>query len=384
MHAKPLQPGLVALIGTAAILSACGSKPNRKETSPASVTGVMVETVHLQNAPDVYEAVGTVRSATSSVLGAQIPGTVREIRVKPGDRVRRGQLLALLDDRSQRAQLAAAQAGVDEARFGVAEIYQALQAATAERKLAEVTYQRYRELLARNSVTRQEFDGAETRYRSALAAEAALEAKKKGAGARGQQARSQHDSAETEYSYSRIVSPIDGVVTAKAVDAGTLVMPGTAILTVEDTAHYRLEATVPQEMLPNVHPGEAIAVWTEGGQFNGTVVEIVPAADPGSRTFLVKVALPMGCACRSGEYGKAAFPMGEKKALAVSRSALVERGELEGVYVVNPQGEAEYRLVTIGKRMGERVEILSGLSEGERVATSRLDQLSDGARVELR
>lgn len=375
---------LLLAVAATAWLAACSSSPKAGERPAAIVSGVNLETVHFEALPEIYEAVGTVRSATTSVLGAQISGTVREIRVKPGDRVKRGQVLALLDDRSPRAQLRGAEASVEEARFGLAETEQALQAATAERKLAEVTYKRYQELLAKNSVTRQEFDGAETRYRAAVAGEAALEAKKKGVEARGQEARSQNESAETLYSYSRIVSPIDGVVTAKSVDAGTLVMPGTSLLTVEDTAHYRLEATVPQELLPKVHVGEATTVWTEGGQFGGTVAEIVPAADPGSRTFVVKVALPAACACRSGEYDKAGFPVGEKKALTVARSAVVERGQLEGVYVVNAQGAAEYRLVTIGKTTGDRCEILSGLSEGERVATSRLDQLSDGARVEPR
>jgi len=382
MNARQIAGTIITLMGAVALLSSCGSNPGRRPATPASVAGVTVETVQLQDAPDTYEAVGTVRSATTSVLGAQISGAVREIRVQPGDRVKRGQVLALLDDRRPRAQLAAAQASVEEAKFGLAETEQALQAAAAERKLAEVTYKRYRELLARNSVTRQEYDGAETGYQSAVANEAALEAKKKATEARGQEARSQHESAETLYSYSRVVSPIDGVVTAKSVDSGTLVMPGTSLLTVEDTAHYRLEATVPQELLPKVHLGEATAVWTDEGQFNGTVAEIVPAADPASRTFGVKVALPAACTCRSGEYGKAGFSVGQKQALTVARSAVVERGQLEGVYVVNSQGTAEFRLVTIGKRMGDRSEILSGLSEGERVATSRLDQLRDGTRVE--
>jgi membrane fusion protein, multidrug efflux system len=329
----------------------------------------------------MYEAVGTVRSAISSVLGAQISGTVREIRVKPGDRVKRGEVLALLDDRSPRAELAAAEAGVEETQYGLAETEHALEAAAAERKLAEDTYHRYQQLLARNSVTRQEFDGAEARYKAVAANEAALAAKKKEMEARGRQADSQQQAAQTVFSYSSIVSPIDGVVTAKMVDVGTLVMPGTPLLTVEDTAHYRLEASVPQDLVAKIQMGQRTPVWTEQGQLAGTVVEIVPAADPSTRTFVVKVALPPPCPCRSGEYGKAEFPAGEKPALAVPRSALVERGQLQGVYVVNSQGIAEYRLVTTGKHFGERVEILSGLSEGERVALSHLDQLSDGVRV---
>lgn len=382
MNKKTIFPIFVAVI-TTAWLAACGSgKKSGEHGTAATIPGVSIETIHLQTLPQTYEAVGTVQSATSSVLGAQIPGTVLEIRVKPGDRVRRGEVLARLDSRAPGAQLAAAKAGVQESRYGLAEVDQSLQAAAAEQHLSEVTFKRYQELLTRNSVTRQEFDGVETRYKAASANVAAMEAKKKEVEARGQQAQSQQVLAQTFFSYSRIVSPIDGVVTAKSVDAGTLVMPGTPILTVEDTAHYQLETSVPQEFLSKIYLGQEARIWMEQGQAAGNVVEIVPAADPASRTFMVKVALPTACVCRSGEYGKANFAVGEQKALAVPRSALVERGELEGIYVVDPNGVAEYRLVTTGKLLGDQVEILSGLSDGERVARSQVDRLSDGARVE--
>ena len=103
---------IVAVVATIISLSSCGSNPEKQSKPPATVFGVAVEIVGLQTLPETYEAVGTVRSATVSVLAAQLSGTVREVRVNPGERVRRGQILALLDDRGPRAQLAAAQAGV--------------------------------------------------------------------------------------------------------------------------------------------------------------------------------------------------------------------------------------------------------------------------------
>jgi membrane fusion protein, multidrug efflux system len=383
MNRKQILSGLTILAATM-LVSACSSEQKVSKGSPVVVEGVRIEAVLLQETPEVYEAVGTIHSATSSVLAAQISGTVREIRVKSGDRVHQGQLLALLDDRSPRAQLGVAEAGIEESAQGMAEVEQALQAATADRAFAEVTYRRYQDLLAKNSVSRQEFDGAEARYKAAVAQEAALAAKKKQMAAREQQAKSQQESAQALFSYSRVVSPIDGVVTAKSVDAGTVVMPGTPILTVEDTAHYRLEAILPERSLPKVRVGQIVAVTTTHGDFEGRVVEIVPAADAASRTFVVKVELPDNCGCRSGEYGKAGFPIGEERRLTVPRSSLVERGQLEGLFVVNAQGVVQYRLVKTGKNLGDRLEILSGLGEGERVATSQTDRLSDGTRVETR
>jgi multidrug efflux pump subunit AcrA (membrane-fusion protein) len=379
---KQMTMRILLIVAAAGLLSACGPNEKAHEAASAPVRGVQLETVRLQSVPEFYEAAGTVRSATTSVLSAQISGTVLEVRVKAGDRVRRGQLLAVLDDRSPRAQLGAAEAGVAEASQGLAEVDQALQAAAADRQFAEATYRRYQGLLEKNSVSRQEFDGAEARYKAALANERAAQAKKKQIEARSQQARAQQESAQTQFSYSRVISPIDGVVTAKSVDAGTVVMPGTPLLTVEDTARYRLEASLSERYLPKVSVGIPVSVRTEHATLDGRVVEIVPLADVASRSFLVKVELPRDTDCRSGEYGTASFAVGEEKRLTVPRAAVIERGELEGLFVVGAQGSVEFRLVKTGKPLGERVEIVSGLAENERVATTQLDKLRDGARVE--
>jgi hypothetical protein len=109
---------------------------------------------------------------------------------------------------------------------------------------------------------------------------------------------------------------------------------------------------------------------------------VVPAADVASHTFLVKIDLPAQCKCRSGEYGQASFPIGEAKGLAVPSSAVVVHGELQGIFVVAPDGVAEHRLVITGKTLGDKVEILSGLASGEKIAVSQIDRLSDGARAE--
>jgi len=373
---------LLLIAAVADIFTACSSAEKRPAQAGPLIRGVQTETVHLESAPQVYQAVGAIRSASTAILAAQVGGTVTEVRVQPGDRVKRGQLLAVLDDRSAQAQVQGAEAGVNEAVQGEAEVDQALKAATADRQFAEATFNRYKELLAKNSLSRQEFDGAEARYQAALANERAMGAKKQQVLARQQQARSQQDSARTYLSFSRIVSPIDGIVTAKSVDVGTVVMPGTPVLTVEDTARYRLEASLPEEYLGHAQAGASVSVSTGQGQFEGRVAELVPAADGTSHTFLVKIDLPHDCHCRSGEYGQASFPVGEAKGLAVPSAAVVDHGELQGIFVVGAGGNVEYRLVKTGKAMGDRVEILAGLAAGEKVAISQIDRLHDGARVE--
>jgi len=381
MHRKRIRSLL--LIATAAgFLAACGSKGRHPAEPGPLVTGVQTETVHLESVPQAYQAAGTIHSANTAILAAQLGGTVREIRVNAGDHVKRGQLLAVLDDRSAQAQMQGAEAGVTEAVQGEAEVEQGLKAATADWQFAEATFNRYKALLAKNSLSRQEFDGAEARYQAALANERSMEAKKQQVLARQQQARAQQDSAQTYLSFSRIDSPLDGVVTAKSVDAGTVVMPGTPVLTVEETTRYRLEASLPEEYLPSAKTGASVSISTEHGQFEGRVAEVVPAADVTSHTFMVKIDLPHDCNCRSGEYGQASFPIGEAKRLAVPSSAVLDHGELQGIFVVGADGNVEYRLVKTGITFGNRVEILSGLAAGEKVAISQIDRLRDGARAE--
>jgi len=381
MHRKRIH-SLVFIAMAVGFFTACSSQEKRPVEVGPLVSGVQTEIVHLESAPQLYQAVGAIHSANTAILAAQLAGTVREIRVQAGDRVKRGQLLAVLDDRGPRAQVQGAEAGVNEAIQGEAEVDQALKAATADRQFAEATFNRYKALLAKNSLSRQEFDGAEARYQAALANQHALEAKKQQILSRQQQARSQQDSAQTYLSYSRIVAPMDGIVTAKSVDVGTVVMPGTPVLTVEETTHYRLETSLPEEYLPNAKAGDSVSISTEHGQFEGRVAEVVPAADVTSHTFTVKIDLPHDCNCRSGEYGQASFPIGETKRLAVSSSAVLDHGELQGIFVVAADGNVEYRLVKTGKTFGNRVEILSGVAAGEKVAISQIDRLRDGARVE--
>jgi RND family efflux transporter MFP subunit len=243
-------PSFFLIVAAAGLLSSCRSKEKKSAPPAPVISGVETEIVHEEFATQLYQAVGTIHSANTAVLAAQVGGTVREVRVQPGDHVKRGQLLAVLDDRTALAQVQGAEAGVNEAIQGGAEVEQALKAATADRQYAEATLNRYKVLLAKNSLSRQEYDGAEARYAGALANERAMEAKRQRVLSRQQQARSQHDSAQTYLSYSRLVSPVDGMVTAKSVDVGTVVMPGTPVLTVEETSRYRLEASLPEEYLP--------------------------------------------------------------------------------------------------------------------------------------
>jgi len=135
----------------------------------------------------------------------------------------------------------------------------------------------------------------------------------------------------------------------------------------------------------SVHSGQIVSARLEGpatASMEGVIDIVAPAADPSSRSFLVKVRLPVGGDVRSGMFARVALPVGEDRLMAVSASALVQQGQLSGLFVVTPDGIARFRLIRMGRSLGDKVEVLSGLPEGSRFVVSPPPGLVDGVRVE--
>jgi RND family efflux transporter MFP subunit len=169
------------------------------------------------------------------------------------------------------------------------------------------------------------------------------------------------------------------------VEAGNLAAPGAPLLTIEREGSYRLEASVDESKLPLVKSGQSVDVALDAldRRLAARVSEIGPAVDAASRAYIVKIDLPALPNLRSGMFGRAWFPIGARKVVTVPASAVVERGQLQSVFVIE-EGFARNRLITTGKRGPDLVEVLSGLTEGERVASRTAPGLADGARVEVR
>lgn len=393
----------LALIAAIALLAlsatACEKKPPASAEKPPLVTGVQVEKIAASSVEDFYEATGTVRAKTSTVLSAKILGTVIALRVREGDRVRAGQTLIEIDNRDAAAQLQKAQAGLRQAEQGVVEAEQAgnaaqsaKAAAEANRRLAASTLARYQNLLDRKSVSPQEFDevkaGAAVAEAEALRAEKMLDvlaARKNQAQAQIDQAKADIAAAQIAAGYGRIVSPANGVVVAKQIELGATATPGAPLLVIEDAAQYRLEAAIEESRIGQIKLKDAARVRIDalgGEELAGIVAEILPAADPMSRSYTVKIDLPAQQSLRSGLYGTARFAGGKRQALTVPAKAIVQRGQLTGVFVVDEANVARLRLVKTGKSAGDGVEVLSGLNEGERIVTDGVAKVKDGVIVQ--
>jgi len=355
------------------MLVGCSSERQSVSAAPEIVNNVPVVFAQTANVPEVIEAVGTLRAAETSQLAAQMMGNIVEIRVREGDHVTRGQVLAVIDDAQPRAAL-------DRATAADAAALQEAAASDADLTLADATFKRYQTLYDRKSVSPQEFDEIKARYQAA-------QARREMARAGQAQAKAGMQQARTALGYTHIVAPFDGLVTERKADVGTLASPGMPIFTVEDLRRYRLEATVNESDLQYVRQGEAVSVAIDAlgnRELKGKAIEIVPAADSASRSFLVKIELPSDPELRSGLFGRAKFARGERAALLIPRTAIVERGQLQGIYVLDQNHVAGLRYITLGKPMAQQVEVLAGLQAGEMLVGDPGTRELSGKKIESR
>jgi len=359
------------LAASAALMSGCHGN---ESAAPAVIQTAQARVVESQQqqVPLNVRSTGTIHARETAVVSAQVVGRIQQVLVREGDSVRAGQTLVVLDDAALRASAEQAQAGVKSAQDEQA-------AAQTDAKLAASTLDRYRQLQAEKSVSPQEMDEVAQR---AEASEARLEAVR----AQTDAARSQESGSHTMLGYSRLLAPFPGVVTARMADPGTLASPGVPLLQVDKAGALQLEATVDESAIGAIHKGMKAQIAIDGGNSTslaGTVAEIDPAADPTSHSFLVKIDLPSSSQLRAGMYGTAEFANGVRQAIVIPRSAVVMRGSLACAYVLDSQGIAQLRSLTLGATQGYLVEVLSGISPGEKLVDVPSDRDLAGKRIEV-
>jgi len=360
------------IAASAALVAGCHSGESAAtQSTPETVEARVVETMQRQ-VPLSLGSTGTVQAKQSAVLSAQVMSRIQQVLVHEGDSVRAGQTLVVLDDAAMRSSVEQAQAGVKAAQSAQA-------AAQTNASLAASTLDRYKQLDAQKSVSPQELDEVSRR---AEAAAANLEAVR----AQTDVARAQENGARTMLSYTHLIAPFAGVITARMADPGTMAAPGVPLLKIEQAGSLQLDASVDESAIGDVHKGMKVPVTIDGASsasLAGTVAEIVPAADPSSHSFLVKIDLPSSSLLRSGMYGTAKFPKGARQALLIPRSAVAARGSLSCAYVLDSQGIAQLRYLTLGAAQGELVEVLSGVSAGEKLVDAPSDRDLAGKHIQV-
>ena len=333
----------------------------------------------------LYQASGTLEARQTAVLTSKVSGFVQEVRARAGDRVEKGQLLVVLEANELDARRRGAQAALEESRQAGLEAESGLAAAKAAARLATTTYERFEELNEKRAVTRQEFDEVEERYAAALAGEKMAEARLGRTRSALERAETEVEAAEAMWRYTQIASPFPGRVLERHVDPGNLAAPGIPLLVVEQEGPLRAEVSVDESEAGSINLGSFADLQLEARAdvVRGRVSEIVPAVDTSSRTFLVKVDLPdelEDSRLAPGMFVRAEFTVGQTEQMRIPTSALIRRGELDMVWVVE-ESRARLRLVTLGARRDDRIEVLSGLSDGEQVVVQPDSILQEGMLV---
>jgi len=359
-----------ALVVAAVLLLGCSHGNSAAPVSPPTMQAAIVESVSAQM-PQLIQTTGTVRAKETAFISAQVPGHIRQVLVEPGDRVRAGQRLVTLDDAAMESALA-------QAIAGEAAVQKQRMAAQTQASLAAQTLARYQILQQQKSVSPQEFDEVEKRSQAAqLEAEALA--------AQSEQARAAVAGARTQMGYATLDAPFAGVVTARMADPGTLAAPGIPVLQIDRDGPLQVYTTVDESLIGSIREEMKVPVSVEGvgaTNMSGTVAEVVPAADPASHSFLVKLDLPAVKNLRAGMYATAGIPGGVKPMILAPQSAVAMRGSLACVYALDANNVAQLRYVTVGNRHGDRLEMLSGVAAGEKLVNDPGDRDLAGQRIE--
>jgi len=291
---------------------------------------------------------GVVEAVRQTVVSAQVPGAVVAIEVKVGDVVKAGQVLARIDARAAEQNVAASDAQVQSARA-------TLEVATKE-------FDRQKQLFEKNYTSQAALERAEAQFK---ATQAQVSAQLAQAGA-----------ARAQSGFFVVKAPYGGVVSEVPITLGDMAMPGRALLTIYDPAALRVTASVPQTDIARIASGKPTKIQFPGLPADRqwaapTHVTMLPTADPGTHTAQIRLDLPATVGnVAPGTFARVWLPMqgAATPRLYVPTKAVVRRAEMTGVYVLDANGHPILRQVRLGRAVDDTVEILSGVTAGERVA----------------
>ena len=345
MNAKTV--AVLAVLAVAALAGigyrVIGSRSGTAELpAQAEPVAVPVITAAPRTIDAVVTATGALASKNSSMLSSKVMGRVDFLGVREGDHVNAGRLLMRIDSGEITAQAIQAQAAYNNAK---------------------VQFDRIKSLYDSKASTQVEMDQATLGLETA---QAALKA------------------AKAMESYTVITAPISGQVVEKRINLGEMAMPGQPLLRIEDNKNLRLEVTVREQDILQVQPGQAVKVQVDalqGREIAGRVAQVVSASDVRTHSFIVKIDVPAEKGLITGMYGKALFSIGKHEAILIPRSAVVEMSGITGVYIISPEGTAQFQMVQLGAEHGDQVEVVTGLKNGDRAVADQRSGRIEGRKV---
>ncbi|HEX6633723.1 MAG TPA: efflux RND transporter periplasmic adaptor subunit, partial [Usitatibacter sp.] len=334
---------VAAAAALAAALAGCGGK--EAPPAPRAAAGALAAArVELREVELTRSAEAVVEAVRQSTVSSQIAGRIVDLRFDVGDRVKKGDVIARIDERAATQALAQSEAQVRAAEASLAN--------------SRAQYERSRQLFAQKFISQAALDKAQAEFKSA---ESQLKAMLAGAG-----------QAATERSFATLVAPYGGVVSARHVQLGEMATPGKPIMTGFDPSSLRVTATVASSDVAAIQAGGKARVEVPAANrwIEGRAITVIPSADPRTHSTEIRIDLPENVqGIYPGVFARAHFVVGRSARLMVPREAVLSRGELTAVYVVGEDGRAQLRQVRLGGVSDERgIEVLAGVKPGERVA----------------
>lgn len=336
-------------------LAGCSGKSDEKAAAPAqntvqAVTQVIqpVQTEATQIAP------GSVVAMESVKVASRLMGYIKDIAVVEGQSVKVGQRLFSIDPLDIEGAVTQAQLGLSQAESAMRD--------------AKADFERFENLHKEEVVTRQQFEKMKLNYDIAVS--------------RAAQARAGLGTAQGQMRYATVTSPINGVVTQKFANQGDIAAPGHPVVMVENPARLQVQTSVADAIFTTLKLGQQVKVEIDGfaEPLSAKVAQLSPAADPMTHSYLVKLDVA-AAGLKSGAFARVLFPTGVRSVLAVPADAVLDRAGITGVFVVDAEGNAQYRMVKTGRTDNGQVEILAGLNPGERVVTGNAQAVNNGDRI---
>ncbi len=356
-----MKKNLLIISLAALMLTGCGKS---EQDSHPVVEGVTTQVVKKSTVDEYYQTSATVKATTSSVVSSMIMGRVTALNVQEGDFVKKGQVLLTIDSRDTAQRSIGAKAGVNEASSGAQQANQA-------RILANKTYQRYKKLYDEKVITRQEFDTIATQRNVAE-----LEFQRAQSGVT--RAKAGLGEVNVYQSYAKVTAPVSGFVVQKNIDLGSTAVAGQPLFTVEAPSEAEISADVAESYLPKIKKDMPVSLEAEGKIIQSKIIAIVPKINPMTRTFRIKTSVD---GLNSGQYIKVKIPVGKKEAIIVPTYAIVQKGQLTGVYVVDKNNIISYRLIRKGDETYGKVEVLTGLNPDDKIIIKGIENAVDGGKI---
>ena len=356
-HSKYFRMTLLGL--AVSVTYGCGKhEASEGQTSASQRTvAAKVQTVEQAQLSLRAQLPGVVVSEDQVQVASRLMGYIREIKVEEGQSVKAGQLLFVVDPADIQGQMSQARAGLGQAEAALAD--------------ARSDYERFGALYKDEAIPKLQWDKIRLQKQ---VAEQQVAAARAGLG-----------QASSQMRYASVVAPINGVVTQKMANPGDLAAPGRPVLVLEGLKQLQVRTQVGSDVYARIKTGEKVSIVPDGDAtqvpIEGTIAQVVPAADPVSHTYLVKIDFPAGSGLASGNFVRVGFAVGSREGIRVPVTALAERAGITGVFVVDAEGLAHYRMVRTGTAEQDSVEIQSGLNAGDKLIVSNVGQVENGDKI---